>query len=443
MSQIGGGQVLFSDDFNTNGRIDSNKWRPNVGDGSFLGATQMRPTLPVAKDGVLRLQLDTYNPSGNPAKPTYFGSEAISRQEFSVGNGIAFEGEMRLAQDQRGLIAGFFPFWGDANRHDEIDWELIPNRGLNNVQTNLYVNDTYSGGNWKIHPIDEPMTEFHTFRIEWLPNQVRWYVDGELVRTENQSPTRAMALHLNIWGPGLDWDTADPSLRPTGNPALNQSYFFEVDWVKVEELAAFFGDGAANRSVGSAANDLMRGAGGSDALIGGLGDDTIVGGEGDDEIYGQGGNDRLIGAEHDDALFGNAHNDLMSGGDGNDTLDGGRGSDTMDGGDGTDLFRFDSVTDSPDGPLRDKITDLRPQEGDKIDLSGIDANTNVAGDQEFYFLRQAAFGSRDGIGDAGELRYEVVGNSILLQGDVDGDGVADFEVLLSNLSHIYADSFIL
>jgi len=63
-----------------------------------------------------------------------------------------------------------------------------------------------------------------------------------------------------------------------------------------------------------------------------------------------------------------------------------------------------------------------------IDLSRIDANVLIAGDQAFNFIGSAAFGN-----NAGELRFENIslgGPIWLVQGDTDGNGVSDFEVVL-------------
>jgi hypothetical protein len=70
----------------------------------------------------------------------------------------------------------------------------------------------------------------------------------------------------------------------------------------------------------------------------------------------------------------------------------------------------------------DRIEDL--QSGDIIDLSDIDANQNVAGNQAFTFVGDAAFSNV-----AGELRA----TANLVQGDVNGDGIADFQINLTQL----------
>ena len=90
--------------------------------------------------------------------------------------------------------------------------------------------------------------------------------------------------------------------------------------------------------------------------------------------------------------------------------------------------------------LRDE---LRVQPGTKIDLSKIDANELVDGNQAFSFVGSAAFSNT-----AGELRFENIslgGPIWLVQGDTNGDGVSDFEVVLviSPADPITSSDFIL
>jgi len=122
-------------------------------------------------------------------------------------------------------------------------------------------------------------------------------------------------------------------------------------------------------------------------------------------------------------VFGGAGNDTITGGAGSDRIWGGGGADTLTGGPGADTFAFVSSADS--SPVaRDTINDFA--DGDKIDLSRIDA---VAGGTDDPF---AFFGSTPFDGHAGELRYQnVSGNHWLVQGDTNGDGVADFELALT------------
>ena len=83
----------------------------------------------------------------------------------------------------------------------------------------------------------------------------------------------------------------------------------------------------------------------------------------------------LIGVEFIDA---GAGNDVVIGSAGADAIIGGSGRDTLTGGAGNDTFIFTSTSQSTRPSTIDIITDFHQGE-DRIDLSGIDANTVLAG----------------------------------------------------------------
>ncbi|MBD9371609.1 M10 family metallopeptidase C-terminal domain-containing protein [Rhizobium sp. ARZ01] len=168
-------------------------------------------------------------------------------------------------------------------------------------------------------------------------------------------------------------------------------------------------------AIGTSYNDTLRGTNGANDLEGGSGNDILS---------GFGGNDYLLGGYGSDKLLG---------GSGNDDLVGGRGYDILNGGTGSDYFIFDSIKDSAVGKYRDVIQDFYSSEKDKIDLSNIDANINRSGNQAFTFISNKAFSDK-----AGELRY----SGHIIQGDVDGDGYADFEIY-ANYTKYYSSDFIL
>ena len=107
------------------------------------------------------------------------------------------------------------------------------------------------------------------------------------------------------------------------------------------------------------------------------------------------------------------------------------------GGDGNDRFVFDALSDSVTGGGRDKIKDF-VSGADVIDLSGIDANTALANDQAFSFIGDAGFSHT-----AGELQAKAFGANTLVSGDLDGNGRADFHILLSGAVTLQATDFLL
>ena len=149
-----------------------------------------------------------------------------------------------------------------------------------------------------------------------------------------------------------------------------------------------------------------------------------------------GGNDRIIGTSGDDSLSGLAGNDTLLGLDGNDSLDGGLGSDLLVGGGGqdqlrggfgADLFRFDSALDSQVG-TPDRILDF-VRGSDRIDLDAF-------GDLSFI-------GARAFSGTPGELHYVRGREFTLVEADLDGDGLADFQIELAGSLKLSSADFVL
>lgn len=161
-------------------------------------------------------------------------------------------------------------------------------------------------------------------------------------------------------------------------------------------------------------------------------------------ILGLGGDD-IIDATHapagqplpsnlGDEIFGFVGDDILSGLGGNDRLNGGPGQDTLRGGKGRDFFDLNLAVDSVVGANRDVIVDFHHKQHDKIDLEGIDANETVGANQAFKFIGSAHFTDH-----AGELRFK----NHVIQGDVDGDGAADFEIGVPHVAELVKGDFIL
>lgn len=193
--------------------------------------------------------------------------------------------------------------------------------------------------------------------------------------------------------------------------------------------------------------DLVSGGAGDDRITGGEGYDTLHGEAGNDLIYGDGGYDEITGGAGNDRLDGGAGYDTLTGGEGNDVLrgdagydeiTGGAGYDQMSGGEGYDNFIFEAITDSAaSGRYIDLISDFEAAGGDQIVLSAIDANSGVSGDQAFDFIGTAAFSA------AGELRYTAGPGRALVEMDIDGDGVADMQLMVRGTAVLTADDFVL
>jgi len=243
---------------------------------------------------------------------------------------------------------------------------------------------------------------------------------------------------------------------------------------------------------GLSGNDRITTNGGNDVIIGGTGDDIIASGAGDDLIQvkgtGQGydnvdggvGSDRIAalangtviglssvtgvelitangftavtisGSGSADVLDftnttltgiasigGGAGNDTIRGSAADDVIAGGNGADVLYGAGGRDIFDFNAASASP-AKTPDRIGDFTSVE-DVIDLAGIDASTKASGNQAFTFVGGASFSHV-----AGQLRVDSTDPAkTVVLGDVNGDGVADFAVILDGAHQLVASDFAL
>jgi Ca2+-binding RTX toxin-like protein len=239
---------------------------------------------------------------------------------------------------------------------------------------------------------------------------------------------------------------------------------------------AIIGHSGNNQLAGLGGDDYLVGLAGADILIGGAGIDVLDGGQGNDIFYvedsldvvweraGEGfdavyvavgytlgagadvellgtldytltqaldlaGNEVanfIVGNNGANVLRGFAGDDDLNGLEGSDVLDGGAGQDRLTGGAGADTFRFGATADSAAGAA-DTILDFASG-SDRIDLSGIDANSATAVDDAFTWIGAAAFS-----GKAGELRAEASGGQAFVYADVNGDGTADFQIVVNGV----------
>ncbi|WP_137178662.1 calcium-binding protein [Roseomonas sp. AR75] len=242
------------------------------------------------------------------------------------------------------------------------------------------------------------------------------------------------------------------------------------------------GNGATNTINGGKGADLLKGMGGNDVLLGNDGADDLFGGEANDYLSGGNGVDSLQGEAGNDTLYGNNDADYMSGGTGNDYLDGGAGNDNMHGDDGIDVmhggdgddlmqggagsdeihggngndriygglgkdklygdagfdtFSYQSLAESNAANGRDFIYGFE-QGKDKIDLSWIDANATVAGNQAFAFTGSGAF-----FKSAGDLWITTSLLGATVNCDVNGDAIADMQINVAGVWTMAASDFVL
>jgi len=281
------------------------------------------------------------------------------------------------------------------------------------------------------------------------------------------------------WG-GDGFDTVHASINytmPSGvewlfleNPSQQQGIGNELgNWMYL------YGGGTSGGELyGLAGNDVLIGGAGNDSLYGGADDDQLDGHLGADVMAGGTGNDTYYvdnagdvvwewGSEGTDMVAsyidytlpdtvenlqlrhlavratGNGLDNVIYGNSAANILIGGGGRDTLIGDAGADRFVWNSTAETGvTVPTMDVISDFNFAQGDRIDLSGIDADTYAAGDQAFRFIGQGAF-----TGTPGEINYFYSAGNTIIQLQTGMDPDVEGGIVLSGIHTPDASWFVL
>ncbi len=159
--------------------------------------------------------------------------------------------------------------------------------------------------------------------------------------------------------------------------------------------------------------------------------ENAIGGDAGDSLVGSSVANSLFGMRGNDTLSGGDAADVLRGGTGNDNLIGGAAADILIGGQGQDLFRLLTSTDSLVG-TRDIIRagdsaiafeGAGAAAGDRIDVSVIDANTTLSGNQTFGFGTTTT---------TGRVWLTNSGTNTLVNFNNDADTAIDFQLVIED-----------
>lgn len=141
----------------------------------------------------------------------------------------------------------------------------------------------------------------------------------------------------------------------------------------------------------------------------------------------------------DDTITNTAANETLNGTAGADVFMLGGGLDVVLGKGGLDAFRFLQAAIGPAGSNATTLEDFNRAAGERLDLSRIDAIAGTAANDAFSFIGTAAFN-----GTPGQLRWQDQGGgTLLIQGNVNANTVADLTILVKATGPVDAGWFVL
>lgn len=174
---------------------------------------------------------------------------------------------------------------------------------------------------------------------------------------------------------------------------------------------------------------------------GGAGDDKFLGTNAVNDLVGEGGADYLRGFGGDDIILGEEGGDTLIGDAGADKLHAGHALNSSTETDGDpDVIRYLRLSDSTveDADSIFEFENIARGGCDKIDLSDIDANSSLAGNQVFKFIGTAGFSSA-----IGEVKLVISGDNTLVLVNNDSDTQSEMVIIVKDVTGLTADDFIL
>ncbi|KAG9289944.1 hypothetical protein G9A89_010250 [Geosiphon pyriformis] len=198
-------------------------------------------------DGQLALNMK-YDGVNKNEKGNYqgFGSTVSSTRWLEYGTVTA---RIKTGSSTKGVVSSFIVSTLIKTKNmigDEIDYEWV---GLDptEAQGNYYYNGTLDYTKGSHHKVGaDTSAGFHTYTIEWMPEHIRWIIDGNIVRTSLKSdtwdetlqaykfPSRLSRVQFSMWDGGMGAPgTADWAGSPTDWSDKNRAYTMYVDWVNI------------------------------------------------------------------------------------------------------------------------------------------------------------------------------------------------------------------
>lgn len=270
---------------------------------------------------------------------------------------------------------------------------------------------------------------FHTYGMEWGPEWITFYFDGEVyghtptpddmhgpmflllnlavqepadilgvpltmevdyVRVYSNDPNAVAVEHGTVsspdgYDPGLYGATAatstpSPPPTPTPEPPPTPEPTPPAPPEPQDVLSSPLGE------IDYSGATVESGTGDGEVMTGTYADEVIRSLGGDDRIKAKKGDDILEGGNGNDKLFGSHGADILRGGDGNDFLNGGSGLNLLEGGDGRDRFfvhgqNAGDPVESADGTFSQwvQIADLDFAERDWLQFRDFDELNSIIG----------------------------------------------------------------
>ncbi|WP_338590506.1 glycoside hydrolase family 16 protein [Shewanella khirikhana] len=260
LAQAANYELVWSDEFDGNS-LDQSKWSYQLGDGCDIGLCgwgnnereYYKEANVTVSGGLLTLTAKKERTKGSAYSSGRIRS--IFKGDFKYGR---VEARMKLPAGQ-GLWPAFWMLpteetyggWAASGEIDIMEAVNLGGTGANEVHGTLHFGAPWPDNQYvgQGHSPSTSVTEnFHTYRVDWEPDEIRWYVDDVLYQTQTQWSSTGgdypapfnkdfyILLNLAVGG---HWPGDPDSTTPFPSS-------IQVDWVRVWQDPAISGGGGVD-----------------------------------------------------------------------------------------------------------------------------------------------------------------------------------------------------
>ncbi|KAF9198558.1 hypothetical protein BGZ49_000590 [Haplosporangium sp. Z 27] len=248
-------------DFNQPKLADINTYNGNPNDFDFN--TDYNAESVTVQDSKLKIAMRLDSELNSYGRPQGLGSVVSTTRFMQYGNVTA---RIKTGSTSPGVVSAFI--MRNEIPGDEIDFEFV-GRNPSEAQTNFYyktppdmpTEEIDYNNTGKIPLGMNTASDFHVYGIEWMPDYIKWSIDGNVIRSvfRNQTvdeldpvsgvplvdkttgqhikrfPTTPSRIQFGIWDGGQGSNgTAAWAGSPTDWSKPNQTYEVQIDYVDIQ-----------------------------------------------------------------------------------------------------------------------------------------------------------------------------------------------------------------
>lgn len=210
-----GFELVWKDDFST---FNPSRWETatHTFDGNRARFAESQVSV---EEGFLKLRMKKI---AEELQKPYLSGEVRTIESVLYGR---VEARAKFAKGS-GLVSSLFLFYDQPDfetRWNEIDVEYLGHEEQA-LQYNTIINTSQNTHEKFIGDLEfKPADDFHTYSIEWVPNEVRFFIDGTLryaaIGAAAEGLTQPQKIMMNLW------------------PSENVKWAGVLDWASVESSA--------------------------------------------------------------------------------------------------------------------------------------------------------------------------------------------------------------